>query len=55
MESTYVKEANSEVLVILGRNYNTKLEAVQAAARELQREVLRLEHQPKSYDRNTSI
>ncbi len=55
METVYTKEANSEVLVILGKNYNTRLEAVSAAAKELQREVIRLEGLPRSYDRNQSI
>lgn len=52
-EYVYVKEANSEVLVVLAKNYNSQLEAIQEAAKALQREALRLEssnHTPR-YDR----
>ena len=41
MESVYVKEVNSEVLVCLDYNHSTKLAALQEAAKALQREVLR--------------
>ncbi len=41
MESITVREVNSEVNVWLDYNYSTRLAALEAAAKVLQREVLR--------------
>ena len=55
MESVYIKEANSEVLVVLHKNCGTKLETLQEAAKVIQREVLRLEVNPiQHFDRPTN-
>lgn len=41
MEQVYVREAASEVLVIIGRNTGCRLLALQEAAKIIQREVIR--------------
>jgi len=41
MEGYTIREVNSEILVFLGKNYPTKLSALQAGARVLATEVLR--------------
>lgn len=53
MENIYIKEANSEVLVVLHKHCNTQLETIEEAAKILQREALRLQGQAGThrYDR----
>ena len=47
MESVTVREVNSEVNVWLDYNYSTKLAALEAAAKILQREVIREQNRIK--------
>ncbi len=41
MEEIYVKEANKEIWIDLGYNHSTRLSALEAATRALQRELIR--------------
>lgn len=51
-EAVYIKEANSEVLVVIHKHCNTRLETLEEAAKVIQREVLRLQTEPTPrYDR----
>lgn len=50
MEQVYVKEAYSEVLILIDRNMGDRLHALEEAVRILQREVIREQSNP---NRNT--
>lgn len=41
MEQVYVKEANSEVLILIDRNMGDKINALEEASRILSREIIR--------------
>lgn len=46
MEQVYVRESNSEVLVLIDRNMGDRLNALREAGKIIQREVLREESDP---------
>lgn len=50
MEHYTIREVNSEILVFLDYNHPTRLSALKAAARLLQQEVIREEHNLNSPD-----